>query len=735
MSEKWALAGNPNCGKTTLFNALTGSNQYVGNWPGVTVEKKEGKINHDTTDATIVDLPGIYSLSPYSMEEIVTRNFLIDEKPDIIIDIVDATNLERNLYLSLQLAELGKPMVIALNMMDILEKDGSKINYELLSRYLKLPVVPISAGKNTGIHKLIHTADHIHEHIGDTRHIDIHTNKDDPPDIYTGELKSAIEAIEKIIKNRCKEKDIPLRWSAVKLIEGDEPTINSLELEKSELEAINNIAKKLEHDGMDREMIVADQKYKFICSVREKILKRGRNAGKKSVSERIDSVVTNRFLAIPVFALIMGLVFYLTFGALGANLSAVVDKLINVKFAEIVRNALMSAGVADWLQGLVCDGAIAGLGAVLSFFPQIFLLFFFLSILEDSGYMSRAAFIMDKALHIIGLSGKSFVPMLMGFGCSVPAIMATRTLENEKDRRITMMMVPFMSCSAKMPVYSLFIAAFFSAVSAPVIVGIYLIGVIVAVAVAFLAQKTFLKGGHAPFVMELPAYRLPTAKTLGLHLWEKIKDFFSKAATVLLGASIIIWFLQYFSFSFHHVTDSSQSMLAVIGQVIAPIFKPLGFGDWKSSVSILSGLIARESIVSTLGILNGTGGEATTALTAILQKIYTPAAAFSFMTFSLLFIPCVASVATMRKELGSKKKTFVTLSIQAVTAYIVTLFVYNVVLLLSGNGENLLKFFIEFIIIILAVFFVFLAVKTTVKNHKNGTCGCNCSDCNKNCKH
>lgn len=678
MGYRYALAGNPNCGKTTLFNAVTGSNQYVGNWPGVTVEKKEGKITHDNMDASIVDLPGIYSLSPYSMEEIVTRNYIIDENPDLIINIVDATNLERNLYLSMQLAELGKPMVIALNMIDMVEKNGDSIDVEMLAAMLGIKIVPISAAKGTGIHKLLHAANHEATHGCDTagKHMDKHCNMCAPPDIYTGLVRKAVLRIEELIAADCAMNDLPLRWSAVKLIEGDEPTLQTLNLSDTKLNCIEAIVSELETKNIDREMVIADQKYKFICSVTEKCVKHAHEAGHLTLSDKIDRVVTNKYLAIPLFFGLMLLIFYITFGALGANLTDLVDGLINETFASWVRGLLVGAGASDWAVGLVCDGVIGGVGAVLSFFPQILLLFFFLSVLEDSGYMSRAAFIMDRALHSIGLSGKSFVPMMMGFGCSVPAIMATRTLENEKDRRITMMLIPFMSCSAKMPVYSMFILAFFPSHRGLVVGSLYLLGMLVAVLSAFILQKTVLKGGHAPFVMELPPYRLPTVKTLGLHLYDRVKDFMTKAGTVLLGASVVVWFCQYFSFSLRHVENSADSILGTVGTWIAPIFAPLGFGDWKSSVSMLTGLIARESIVSTMGILYGVGDGNTIA--EMISSAYTPAAAYSFMVFSLLFIPCMAAVATLRREMNSRKWTAIALGFQAVVAWGITFIVYNI---------------------------------------------------------
>lgn len=667
MGRRYALAGNPNCGKTTLFNAVTGSNQYVGNWPGVTVEKKEGRIAYGDMDASIVDLPGIYSLSPYSMEEIVTRNYLLNENPDMIINIADATNLERNLYLSLQLAELGKPMVIALNMIDLVEKSGDSIDTQMLSALLGIQIVPISAAKGTGIHKLLCAA-----HQGAM----CEGSACAPPDIYTGPARRAILRIEELIAADCAKKALPLRWTAVKLIEGDAPTLKSLGLDDAKLSRIESIAAALETNHIDREMVIADQKYKFICSVTEKCVSRAHEAGDITLSDQIDRVVTNKYLAIPLFFGLMLLIFYITFGALGANLTDLVDTLIREVFAVWVREQLLRIGASDWAVGLVCDGVIGGVGAVLSFFPQILLLFFFLSILEDSGYMSRAAFLMDRALHSIGLSGKAFVPMLMGFGCSVPAIMATRTLEHEKDRRITMLLIPFMSCSAKMPVYSMFVSAFFPSHRGFVVASLYLLGMLVAVAAAFILQKTVLKGDRAPFVMELPPYRMPTVKTLGLHLYDKIKDFMTKAGTVLLGAGVVTWFCQYFDFSLQHVDHSADSILGTVGTAIAPVFAPLGFGDWKSSVAMLSGLIARESIVSTMGILYG--AEDAGALSEAILSAYSPASAYAFMVFSLLFIPCMAAMATLRREMNARGWTAAALGLQAVTAWVVTFIVYHI---------------------------------------------------------
>jgi len=676
MKYRYALAGNPNCGKTTLFNALTGSNQYVGNWPGVTVEKKEGELTHNKGEAIVVDLPGIYSLSPYSMEEIVARNFIIDEKPDLIINIVDATNLERNLYLSLQLAELGIPMVIALNMIDMLEKRGDIIDYSLLSSLLGITIVPISASKDIGIHKLLHAAKHEIVHAQNPDHCDRHTNTGSIPNIYTDIVKTAVEQVEKIIVGNCEQNNMPLRWSAVKLIEGDVPTLEKLNLSDTQMDCLDAIVESLETDNIDREMIIADQKYKYICSIREKVLKRGANSDEITISDRIDKVVTNKYLAIPFFFGVMALIFYVTFGSVGSKITELVDYFMSNILITFVHNSLISLGTSDWAIGLVCDGILGGVGTVITFFPQILILFFFMSLLEDSGYMSRAAFIMDKLFHSVGLSGKSFVPLIMGFGCSVPAIMSTRTLETDKDRRLTAMLVPFMSCGAKMPVYSLFIIAFFPSHKWLLVFSLYFLGIIVAILCALVLQNTVLKGAHAPFIMELPPYRMPTSKTLSLHLWEKIKDFLTKAGTVLLGASIVIWFCQYFNFSFEHVQDSSQSILGIIGTYIAPVFAPLGFGSWQESVAVLSGLVARESIVSSLGILYGAGE--TQNLTAVMSNVFTPASAYAFMVFCLLSIPCIAAITTLFKEMKSIKWASMSLLMQLCVSWVVTFIVYNI---------------------------------------------------------
>ena len=706
----YALAGNPNCGKTTLFNELTGSNQYVGNWPGVTVEKKEGRLKTHGEDVTVVDLPGIYSLSPYSAEEMVTRNFIIGDDPDVIVDVVDATNIERNLYLTLQLAELGRPMVIALNMMDMLKSRGMEIDVQKLEHRLGIPVIPVAASRGRGIKELVdrahhtgedqaaaqlapfdeqHLAQRINDKYGMNPYIShqLHERREHHgqeyrstyviDEMYSGRVLEAILRIEDIIEPKCMEKGMALRWSAVKLIDDDTPTIEALELSDGEAHLIDEIVRSLESQYGERDMIIADQKYRFICQICEECVTRLKGPGELTLSDKVDAVVTNKYLALPLFIGVMALVFFITFGPLGTRMTEGLDALISDHFTPWVKAGLESLHASAWAVSLVCDGVIQGVGSIVAFFPQILLLFLFLSILEDSGYMARAAFIMDKLLHKTGLSGRSFVPMLMGFGCSVPAIMAARTLENERDRRMTMMLTPFMSCSAKMPVYALFIAAFFPAYRGLVVFGIYAAGLIVAIVCAMLLKKTVLKGGHAPFVMELPPYRLPTLKTLWRHLYERIKDFAVRAGTILLAASVVIWFLQSFSTSFQLLTpeQTGDSILAAIGKIIAPIFTPLGFGFWQASVALVSGFVAKEAVVGTLTILYlPTGME----MTAVLQEVFaTPVAALSFMVFVLLYMPCVAAFSAMRREMNSLKWAVGTVAFQTGVAWVASFIVYQ----------------------------------------------------------
>lgn len=708
MSTTYALAGNPNCGKTTLFNELTGSNQYVGNWPGVTVEKKGGRLKSHGEDVTVVDLPGIYSLSPYSAEELVTRNFILDEHPDVVLDVVDATNIERNLYLTLQLAELGRPMVVALNMMDMLKSRGVTIDVQKLEHLLGIPVVPISASRGRGIRELIERAHHEgEEKSGELSAFDeqrlaertsrrydgnpyirhqLHERREHHGDeyrstyvvdeIYSTPVMEAILRIEDIIEPKCLKKKMALRWSAVKIIDDDAPTIEALELSDGEAHLIEEIVRELEAHYVDRDMIIADQKYKFICHVCEQCVTRLKEPGELTFSDRVDAIATNKYLAIPLFVCIMALVFFITFGPLGSWLTDGLEGWIH-SFTEWARSGLTRLHASPWAVSLVCDGVIAGVGSIVSFFPQILLLFLFLSILEDSGYMARAAFIMDKLLHKTGLSGRSFVPMLMGFGCSVPGVMAARTLENERDRRMTIMLTPFMSCSAKMPVYALFIAAFFPNHKGLVVFSLYLTGLLVAIGCAMLLKRTVLKGGHAPFVMELPPYRFPTLKTLWMHLYERVKDFAVRAGTILLAASIVIWFLQSFDFRLHMLAqgEGENSILAAIGKVIAPVFSPLGFGFWQAAVALLSGLVAKEAVVGTLTILYNPATDA--AMSSILQGIFTPVSAISFLVFVLLYMPCVAAFSAIRREMNSWKWACGAMAFQTAIAWVVSFVVYQ----------------------------------------------------------
>ena len=709
MEYTYALTGNPNCGKTTLFNALTGSNQYVGNWPGVTVEKKAGKLKTHGENVTIVDLPGIYSLSPYSAEELVTRNFVMNDKPDVILDVVDATNLERNLYLSLQLAELGQPMILALNMMDMLKSRGVEIDVQKLEHMLGIPIVPISASKGVGIKELVERAHHdgverigkplssfeeqrlaerIEKHYQDVyiQH-QLHDRRDHHgkeysstyviDEIYSPDVLRAILRIEEIIEPKCMKKGLPLRWVAVKIIDNDIPTIESLSLTAGEAHLIDEIICALEERYGERDMIVADQKYKFICRICAQCVTNLKKPGELTLSDKIDAVVTNKYLALPLFAAIMILVFFITFGPIGSVLTDALDNLIAHEFSPWLASTLTSLNASEWAVSLVCDGIVAGVGSVVSFFPQILLLFFFLSILEDSGYMARAAFIMDKVLHKTGLSGRSFVPMLMGFGCSVPGVMAARTLENERDRRMTIILTPFMSCSAKMPVYALFIAAFFPKNRGLIVFSLYVTGLIVAIICAMILKKTVLKGNHAPFVMELPPYRLPTFRTLSMHLYDRIKDFAVRAGTILLAASIVIWFLQSFNFRMEMLATghTEESILASIGKLLAPLFAPLGFGFWQASVALVSGLVAKETVVGTLMILYNPATDQ--AMNAILQGVFNPVSAISFLVFVLLYMPCIAAFSAIRREMNSWKWAIGTVTFQTGVAWCVSLIVYQ----------------------------------------------------------
>ncbi len=665
MKLLFALAGNQNSGKTTLFNRLTGSNQHVGNFPGVTVEKKEGQVKKHP-EATVVDLPGIYSLSPYTSEEIVTRDFVLKEHPNGIINIVDATNIERNLYLSLQLIELGIPMVIALNMMDEVRASGNSIDIVKLSDELGVPVVPISAGKNEGVDELIEVA--------------IRTASEQKKplkyDFCDGEVHKAIHAIAHIIVDQAKEAGLPLRFASTKLVEGDEPTQAALNLDDDQKHIIEHIIEDMQNElGTDREAALADMRYTFIERVCGRCVIKHQETREQVRSERIDRVLTSKIWGIPIFLGIMLLIFYLTFTLLGAPLQDLMDRGITL-LTDLLARGMEAAKISGWLQSLVIDGICAGVGSVLSFLPIIVLLFFFLSLLEDSGYMARVAFVMDKLLRKIGLSGRSFVPMLIGFGCSVPAIMASRPLSSARDRKMTILLTPFMSCSAKLPIYGMIVMAFFPHHRALIMISVYLIGILVAILSGLLLKGTVFKGNPVPFVMELPAYRIPAPRSVLLLMWEKAKDFLRKAFTIIFIATIIIWFLQSFDFRLNMVADSSQSILASIGSLIAPLFAPLGFEDWRASTALITGITAKESVVSTLTILTGASTDA--QLSMVLSSIFTPLSAFSFLVFTVLYMPCVAAFAASKRELGSWKGAILTALYQTGAAYVVALVVYQV---------------------------------------------------------
>ncbi len=664
MSKTIALAGNQNCGKTTLFNVLTGSNQHVGNFPGVTVEQKSGVIK-SYSNARLVDLPGIYSLSPYTSEEVVTRDFLLNEKPDAIINIVDATNLERNLYLTLQLTELGIPMVIALNMMDEVRASGNSIDTEKLSERLKIPVVPISAAKKEGVSYLIEK-------------VKAAAEGNSPPqklDFCEGAVHKAIHSICHIIENKAIPLEIPVRFAATKLVEGDKPMKERLSLTDNEEIIIGCIVEDMETSlGTDREAALADMRYSFIESVCAQCVTKHSETREQLRSEKIDKVLTHRIFGIPIFIGIMLVIFWLTFSVIGAPLQDLLDKLISLG-SDALGTALENANVSEWVVSLVTEGVCAGVGSVLSFLPIILLLFFFLSMLEDSGYMARVAFVMDKLLRKLGLSGRSFVPMLIGFGCSVPAIMSARTLSGERDRRLTILITPFMSCGAKLPIYAMMTAAFFPNTAPLVMITLYVSGIIAAILTGLLMKSTVMKGEPVPFVMELPAYRIPSARSVFMLMWEKAKDFVVKAFTIIFAASVLIWLLQSFNWSFDFVENSADSILASIGSAIAPIFIPLGFGDWRASTALITGITAKETVVSTLTVL--TGASADTALYSALELIFTPLSAFSFLIFTLLYMPCVAAFSAMKRELGLKRALF-TVGYETAFAYVAALLVYQI---------------------------------------------------------
>ena len=656
----FALVGNQNCGKTTLFNQLTGSNQHVGNFPGVTVDKKTGAIkNHENTEVT--DLPGIYSMSPYTSEEIVSRNFVLNEKPKAIINIVDATNIERNLYLTMQLLEMNVPMVIALNMMDELIGNKGAIDINKMESMLGVPVVPISAAKNQGVQELINHAMHIAQFQEKPVQQDF-CSKDD----HGGAIHRAIHTVESIIEDHAEKEGLPVRFCATKVIEGDSLIIKQLELDQNELEMIEHVVVQMENEGkMDRSAAIADMRFDFIERVCEQTVKKPQESKERRRSEKLDKVLTGKWTAIPCFILIMAAVFYLTFNVIGAFLQTVLEIGIE-KLTILISNLMNMANVNETIQNLVIEGIFGGVGSVLSFLPIVVTLFFFLSILEDSGYIARVAFFMDKLLRKIGLSGKSIVSMLIGFGCTVPAVMSTRTLPSRRDRRMTILLTPFMSCTAKLPIYAFFVSAFFPGKGGIIMTGLYFLGIVVGILVALVFKSTIFKGEAVPFVMELPNYRMPGLKNVAQLLWEKAKDFITKAFTIILLATIVVWFLQSFDFRLNLVTDSSESIMAKISSLIAPIFRPIGLGDWRIVTSFISGFMAKESVVSTMEILFGTG------ITVALTK----QAAISMLVFSLLYTPCVAAIAAIKRELGAKWAVTVVF-FQCAIAWLFSLIVYH----------------------------------------------------------
>ena len=665
----FALAGNQNCGKTTLFNALTGSNQHVGNFPGVTVDQKAGVIKG--TDHQVVDLPGIYSIRPYTQEEIVTRDFILKSRPDAIINIVDATNIERNLYLTLQLLTLQVPTVIALNMMDELVGNGGSVDVQKMSEALGVPVVPISAAKNQGITELVDTL------------IDTASRRVTPkvqdfcPE---GPVHRCIHAVCHIIEDHAQRINIARRFCAMKLIEGEQDFFDVLELSQNEKELIEHTVIEMEHEtGLDRNAALADMRYNFIEKVCGECVVKAKESREHRRSMQIDKVLTHRIFAIPLFIAIMGLVFFLTFNVVGAFLSNVMSYAID-GLTLLADRALTAYGINPVVHSLVIDGIFAGVGSVVSFLPLIVTLFFFLSILEDSGYMARVAFVMDKLLRKIGLSGRSFVPMLVGFGCSVPAIMATRTLSSNRDRKMTILLTPFMSCSAKIPIYTLFAAAFFPGHELLVMLALYFGGILVGILVALVLKNTAFKGNPVPFVMELPNYRFPSAKSVVLLMWEKAKDFLTRAFTVIFMATVIIWFMQTFDTRLNVVENSADSILAALGRLVSPIFAPLGFGDWRMVTALVSGFTAKEAVVSTFGVILGVSTE---QLGIALHSLFTTASAASFLAFCLLYTPCVAAVSTIKTELKSGWKTVGIVFAQCMVAWLAAFVVYHVGLLLT----------------------------------------------------
>ena len=670
----FALAGNQNCGKTTLFNQLTGSNQHVGNFPGVTVDRKSGAIrNNPNTEVT--DLPGIYSMSPYTSEEIVTRQFIIGEKPTGIINIVDATNIERNLYLTLQLLELRVPMVLALNMMDEMRGNGGTVRINKMEAMLGIPVVPISAAKNEGVDELVDHALHVAKYQERPGRMDFCSEED-----HGGAVHRCIHGIIHLIEDHAEAAGIPVRFAATKLVEGDQRIEAALKLDQNEKEMIEHIIVQMEQErGLDRAAAIADMRFHFIHQLVEQTVVKPRQSKEQLRSAQIDRFLTGRYTAIPAFVGIMALVFYLTFGVIGLALQNLLEAGIDALTAA-VDSTLTAWNVNAAVHSLIIDGVFTGVGSVLSFLPIIVTLFFFLSLLEDTGYMARVAFVMDKLLRRIGLSGRSIVPMLIGFGCTVPGVMASRTLPSERDRKMTILLTPFMSCSAKLPIYSLFAAAFFPEHAALVMVSLYFLGIAVGILMAILLKSSVFKGEAVPFVMELPNYRLPSPRSVAQLMWEKAKDFLTRAFTVIFVATIVIWFLQTFDTRLNVVADSSQSLLALLGGLIAPVLAPLGFGDWRVSTALITGFTAKETVVSTLAVLTGAS---ISTLPQTLSSLFTPFSALVFLVFTLLYTPCVAAIAAVRREAGTRRAAVQVCVLQCAIAWAVA-FVVKLVGTLMG---------------------------------------------------
>lgn len=634
----YALVGNQNCGKTTLFNQLTGANQHVGNFPGVTVDRKDGAIK-GYSDTNVTDLPGIYSMSPYSSEEIVSRNFVLQDHPTAIINIVDATNIERNLYLTMQLLEMDIPMVVALNMMDEVTSNHGAINVNLMEELLGVPVIPISAAKNEGVEELVKHALHIAKYQERPMRQDFCDKKD-----HDGSVHRCIHAVIHLIEDHAEKADIPVRFAATKAIEGDLLILKQLKLDENEKEMLEHIVCQMETErGVDRSAAIADMRFDFIERLCEQAVVKPKESKERIRSEKIDRIFTGKYTAIPCFIAIMAAVFYLTFNVIGAWLQNILQLGIDA-IADMVGKGLKAAQLNDALYSLIMDGIFTGVGSVLSFLPIIVTLFFFLSLMEDSGYIARVAFVMDKLLRKIGLSGKSIVPLLIGFGCTVPAVMATRTLTSERDRKMTILLTPFMSCTAKLPIYAFFVSVFFPGRGGLIMTGLYLFGIVMGILVAFLYRATLFEGEPVPFVMELPNYRLPGARNVGQLLWEKAKDFLQKAFSVILVATVVVWFLQSFNLRLNMVSDSSDSMLAMIAQIFVPILTPLGLGDWRIATALISGVMAKESVVSTLEVL----------FSGSISTVLSPLTAGSLLVFSLLYTPCIAAIASVKRELGSK---------------------------------------------------------------------------------